>query len=77
MNSWECFYGVTIRDFFAAHAPKEPTFEFDVKMRRPKPKTEAYPDDPELLLWEIEYNRQRAVQWPWIYADAVLRARGE
>ena len=43
-----------------------------------------YPDEPwewdlvnerELRLWDVEYQTRLALQWPYAYADAMLKAR--
>lgn len=101
--------GVTLRDYFIAHAPAEPQPWFQPVMP-PKPSlpciTELSDEDakgwraerpefapercsPELLDfaermqksmnacadWDREQQRQRYIQWPAAWADAMLEAR--
>lgn len=110
--------GMTLREFFAAHAPAEPQPWFEPTMLpRPVPPADdlrsVLPDctededreaqswrrdpcydlctkSPRLApyerawedywranhAWSEEKKRQRYVQWPWAWADAVLAARG-
>lgn len=104
--------GMSLRDYFAAHAPAEPQSWFKPVMVLPEPKRPAYLVDPtpeekgeisgfdEILEfeelkqprvrayvsaieeyrrasaeWNTEHTKQRFVQWPAAWADAVLNAR--
>ncbi|MFO0958256.1 MAG: hypothetical protein U0800_12655 [Isosphaeraceae bacterium] len=102
--------GLTMRDYFMAHAPAEPQPWF-VPVMPEKPSLpdkhkelseeerrqldDDFPDiapsecSPNLLdftqrmstafkarqVWETEFAKQRCVQWPAAWADAMLRAR--
>lgn len=68
--------GQTTREYFAAHAPLEPRWKFDVKMDTPCPDGGDYADGA-LLKWYEEKERREFSQWPWVWADAVLRAKTE
>jgi hypothetical protein len=108
--------GMSLRDYFAAHAPCEPQQWFVPTMSEPQPKRPAYLDRKTLTQAELheldglgeylglndleqprikkyaqeldafekasrsywkELEKQRSVQWPYAWADAMLRARGE
>ena len=80
--------GVNVREYFAARAPEEPQGWFEPVMPpRPKTKwspyqtaTEAWEEagvcEPsnvaEITAWDNERSRQRHIQWPFAWADAVL-----
>jgi hypothetical protein len=75
--------GLSIRDYFAANCPTEPQWDFDVKMPSPRPKPE-FPcpgrgghalNDDEVRAWDVERAKQRFIQWPWVWADAMLAQR--
>lgn len=105
-------HGLTIRDWFAAHAPFEPQPWFEPTMPMPRPKLPLRPTDftdeervelegwgdyydtkdlksprvkeyatafdaakKESVAWDKEAVRQRYVQWPFAWADAMLKAR--
>jgi hypothetical protein len=81
--------GMTLRDYFAAHAPIVHWFHFEPVMPAPKPDPE-WGDLPEherwdaspvnwtvRLEWDQEYQRQCSRQWPWFYADAMLAERAK
>jgi hypothetical protein len=68
--------GMTIREYFAAHAPEKPARWF-------KPEMPPEPDKNTLTAAEYEekdfdWRRlleiRRTAQWPWAWADAVLAA---
>lgn len=78
--------GMTMRDYFAAHAPTDPWPWFHPVMATPRPASggEGYPtrtrDEIEAAekatsAWEEECFRQRYIQWPWAYADFMLKER--
>lgn len=35
----------------------------------------CFENQEDLIAWDAEYERQRYLQWPWAYADAMLKAR--
>lgn len=74
--------GMSLRDFFAAHAPMEPTWDFQPAMPSPRPEVkhpisrDGYAaNHAEIEAWDEERARQRMMQWPYAWADAVLAAR--
>lgn len=76
--------GMSLREYFAAHAPSGPLWEFRPKMP-PRPnykRTGANDEDgrpisnhAEVESWDRDYKIQMIAQWPWAWADAVLAAR--
>ena len=71
-----------LRDFLAAHAPMEPTWDFQPAMPSPRPEAkhpisrDGYAaNHAEIEAWDEELARQRMKQWPYAWADAVLAAR--
>lgn len=82
--------GMTLREYFAAHAPAEPQPWFMPVMATPRP---AYPGEYSTALpiqqivdhqttvvraqdeWDLARSVARYAQWPWAWADAVLAAR--
>lgn len=104
--------GMTLRDYFIAHAPAEPQPWFAPAMPHPEPVMPPYPEltevekqehreynagdcdieeisspslagylrslvfyERQLADWREDFNRQRYIQWPAAWADAMLRAR--
>lgn len=85
--------GMTLRDYFAAHAPRTPREWFKPLMDTPRPEVivdhestsaQIYPNEiwrwdlvneKELRLWDVEYETRLHMQWPYAYADAMLKAR--
>lgn len=79
---------LTLRDYFAAHAPETPQDWFEPEMP-PKPKVghravdlgggrKTWVDDhSEIDEWERTQSKQRLVQWPYAWADAVLSTRSK
>lgn len=87
--------GMSLRDYFAAHAPAEPQGWFEPVMDGPRPMVYRLPrhmgggltDDPfgesfldegqQRLadLWDAEQARERRIQWPYAWADAMLKER--
>lgn len=75
--------GMTLRDYFAAHAPWSPRWDFNPSM--PPPPKPTYGKDEfgetivlnarEVAEWDREHDRQASIQWPWIWADAMIEAR--
>lgn len=75
---------MSLRDYFAAHAPTEPQEWFQVPVPPPpeKPaittKAEEYNRYiAELEAWRKAGTKARLIQWPYAWADAVLDARGQ
>jgi hypothetical protein len=81
--------GMTLREYFAAHAPKTPQAWFSPVMATPRPEEtwdhehdkcdycERLPVNwKERNAWSAEREKQRLIQWPWAWADAVLAAGG-
>lgn len=72
--------GMSLRDFFIAHAPAEPQPWFEPKVP-PRPEGEKPSTASSVLLglppsaWEIERAKQRYIQWPAAWADAMLAER--
>lgn len=58
---------MSLREYFAAHAPVEPQGWF-------VPITDVAADAPGAVRLEA-FHTARLVQWPWAWADAVLAAR--
>lgn len=105
--------GMTLRDYFIAHAPAEPQPWFRPVMPAARPKAPATPpamtdeekfalyewdegyvlakdvkcprirdyalaherDRSEGAVWDKEHEKQRYLQWPAVWADAMLRER--
>lgn len=78
--------GMSLRDYFAAHAPKRVWNHFHPDMPpRPEPEWgDTKPDDRwdaspfnwrEIDAWKTERARQVELQWPYFYADAMLAER--
>lgn len=66
------FAGMTLRDYFMAHAPAEPQPWFIPEMP-PEPDPGMFFD--EHGAWVAEQYKQRYVQWPAVWADEMLKAR--
>lgn len=83
------YEGMSIREYFAAHAPRMPQPWFRPVMPA-RPKRHVYNgllDDSEnarlhaeAIVAAEQWDRARDIaayaQWPWAWADAVLAARG-
>ena len=66
------FAGMTLRDYFMAHAPAEPQPWFIPEMP-PEPDPGMFFD--EHSAWVAEQYKQRYVQWPAAWAGEMLKAR--
>lgn len=71
---------MSLRDYFIAHAPAEPTFIFDVKMETERPKPHFCMQNNllnglALKEWDIEFERQKYIQWPSAWADTMIEER--
>lgn len=70
--------GMTLRDYFIAHAPAAIPEWFKPVMLSERPARGAMNDKTGHLLrwgWDAEQARQRALQWPGYWADAQLELR--
>jgi len=73
--------GLTLREYFAAHAPAEPAKWFEAEIE-PAPPIPSGQLTPEQILefknktkdWRKKYGMRHSAQWPWAWADAVLAA---
>jgi hypothetical protein len=78
-----------LRDYFAAHAPRKPWPDYKPTMSTPKPEPDwgdIEPDwradvDPlnwaQRAEWDSEFRQQYHRQWPYFYADAMLKERAK
>lgn len=66
--------GMTMRQYYKAHAPETPWSHYKPVMGKPEPEIPFSPgDDADAWkAWHTEYNIQYSVQWPGFYADAML-----
>ena len=87
-ESWTPELGMSLRDYFAAHAPIEPWGWFRPTMPpRPAPDWGEIPNnqrgevDPlnwqEITQWDIDYKQERDRQWPYSYAAVMLAERAK
>lgn len=78
--------GMTLLDYFVAHAPTQQLWHFNVEMPTPRPEPMHYrgaarTDDEivarmeEIERWDTEKRKRQAIQWPWVYAEAMLDER--
>ena len=91
--------GMTLRDYFMAHAPSEPQPWFKPTVTEMKPASRWVSDDgkeefadrraaemacgdlyrnansADQQAWEASWLKQRYIQWPAAWADAVLNTR--
>ncbi len=80
-NTWMANRGMTLRDWFAGQAPDRVKYDFPVRMDMPRPEPietgiDGYPaNSEEISAWDEEHDRQRAIQWPYVWADAMLAER--
>jgi hypothetical protein len=93
--------GMSLRDYFIAHAPAEPQSWFKPQMDEPRP-TPLWTDDSDetrtfetvseaevacdyyhdaneraIIQWDADYDKQRFIQWPIAWADAMLAERAK
>lgn len=70
--------GMTLRSWYKGHAPPIPAWGFEVKMptKKPQPLDKdakgEFVKDSAIKEWHIEHERQKHMQWPAIWADAML-----
>lgn len=75
----EC--GMSLRDYLAAHAPAEPQPWFKPVMNTPRPQPHDFDRDgnaansQEIHTWDRAAIDQTYIQWPYAWADAMLRER--
>lgn len=71
--------GMTLLDYFIAHAPKEPQWGFSVKMDKQRPIYEKGKDDSSIWVqieeWDKLYIKREIKQWPVEWAHAMLEGR--
>jgi hypothetical protein len=83
VTTFDCYAGMNLRDYFAAHAPFRPADWFKPKMPAPRPKAqfeerlgvERAINQNELDDFDKEFRRQKDLQWPYAWADYMLEAR--
>jgi hypothetical protein len=63
--------GLTIREYFAGLAPKEPQAWFKPVVP-PKPSRAGGYDEAAEMAWSDEYAKQFYIQWPVAWADALI-----
>ena len=73
--------GMSLRDWLMAHAPLEPQWHFEPAMPTPRPEAVKHENSEwpantnEIQAWDDECAKQRAIKWPWVWADAMLAER--
>lgn len=76
--------GITLLDYFIAHAPEKPQWDFDVPMKTKKPESifeenrtpDGYPDNfKEIEEWKTKRKQKRAKMWASEWAKAQLKER--
>jgi hypothetical protein len=70
--------GMSLRDYFAAHAPEMPDwFRPATEEQRPNvpEMASAAEHDATMDAWWGRVRLARISAWPWVYADAMLAAR--
>ena len=82
------YLGMSLRDYFAAHAPSNPWKHFRPNYP-PCPKGKepsvfcsetgntSYSNSAERWRWQKGYDIAHTEQWPWFYADAMLSERNK
>jgi hypothetical protein len=90
-------YKEVLRDYFMAHAPAKPTFDFDIRMSSPAPVLvekkrnwfqrladsismgydfgKLYENWSEYEKWANERDNQSRIQWPRVWAEAMMKER--
>jgi hypothetical protein len=74
--------GMTLRDYFAAHAPDMPEYwtapkEMLLPLPQPKGRGPEYAAEWEARNNALKHNAlMHEVTWRWAYADAMIKARG-
>ena len=79
--------GLTLLDYFIAHAPSKPLWDFDVPMesKKPKPINKRENSAPMALMfcinkdeirnWNEIYRKTKAKMWPSEWASEQLKQR--
>jgi hypothetical protein len=72
--------GMSLRDYFIAHAPAEPQSWFRPVMETSRPVPVRVPgkdvlNETAIAAWDREESKQRYLQWPTAWADAMIAAR--
>lgn len=83
-------HGMTVRDFFIAHAPVEPQqwFRPVMETERPvpvmgnqdlsSPDWDQFPkNSDDIHAWDDERRKQLYIQWPAAWADEMLKQRSK
>ena len=80
----ELCHGITVREYFAAHAPAPPDWFAPVVPKQPEPiygvsdapggRLQTLESVKQQQAWDRNYLMQQVAQWPWAWADAVLAA---
>jgi hypothetical protein len=69
--------GMTLREYFMAHAPAEPQKWFEPKMTTNRePPFDLACNFQEEIPWDREYQKQRCLQWPAAWADEQITIIG-
>lgn len=72
--------GMTLRDYFAAHAPEKILwcFKIDTSDLGESPDIKALHDwQNKQRIYDKEVNKRRWIVWPYIWADAMLAERNK
>lgn len=73
--------GMSLRAWFAGHAPINHLWHFEVPMATPRPEPLGQDEDgmpmnwKDVAAWDNEKKRRAFAMWPWVWADAVLAER--
>lgn len=73
-------WGMTLRDYFAAHAPSKIlwNFKIDASDMGEPPTIKALEGWREKqLFYDMEFNRRKYMAWPYVWADAMLVERNK
>lgn len=78
------FAGMSLRDYFAAHAPSIPYAWFEPVMGSERPEFEGVrnasgefesTNQDVIDAWKLEHYKQQCIQWPYAWADLMVAAR--
>ena len=77
--------GMSLRDYFAAHAPDSVQWDFVVRGFEKRPEVQRAESGPsgeivvlnerEVSKWDVDRDNERMRQWPYVWADAMLAER--
>lgn len=80
----EWYAGMSMLEYFAAHAPEGPLWPFEPRMATKRPEATPVPDGHdlpanylEIRAWNDERCKQLNIQWPWVWAEAMLREKAK